>query len=105
MKENILIILLLLSYTISAQLTISPGAQFTITGNSQITFQNTDLINNGNFTAGSSVVNFTGNASSFINGDQPIQFFELRVNKTNNTSVILQGPIGVSDRIHFSSGF
>jgi len=106
MKSKLLTLLpLLWNYTLSAQLTITSGAQFSIAGNMQLTLQNTDLINNGNFSTGNGVIRFTGNISSFISGSQPIQFFELGMNKTNNISVILQRSIGVTERILFSSGF
>jgi hypothetical protein len=106
MKSKLLILLpLLLTYTISAQLIITPNAQFSITGNMQLTLQNTNLINNGSFIAGNSNTSFTGNASSSIDGSQPVQFFGLEMNKSNNTAVLLQRAIGVTQRILFSSGF
>lgn len=106
MKSKFLVLLPLLSvYTITAQLVVTPGAQFSIGGNMQLTLQNTDLINNGNFTTGSGTTSFTGDASSSINGSQPVQFNELEINKTNNSSVLLQRAIGVTQRILFSSGF
>src|SRR5687767_10093702 len=106
MKSKLLILLQLLSAcTISAQLLITPGAQFSVAGSLQLTLQNTDLVNNGNFTTGNSMTRFTGNASSSVGGSQPIQFNELEVNKTNNSSVLLQRTIGVTQRILFSSGF
>lgn len=106
MKSIVLILFLLLSaFTISAQLTIAPGAQFSIAGNLQLTLQNTDLINNGNFTTGNSITSFTGNTSSSVSGSQPIQFSEIEINKSNNSSVRLQRAISVTQRIHFTSGF
>ena len=106
MKSTLLIQLSLLSvYAVSAQLAITPGAQFSITGNMQLTLQNTDLISNGNFTTGNSIASFTGNASSSISGSQPIQFSQIEINKTNNSSVLLQRTIGVTQRIRFASGF
>lgn len=106
MKSTLLILLPLLSvYTVSAQLVITPGAQFSIAGNMQLTLQNTDLINNGNFTTGNSMISFTGNASSSISGSQPTRFSEIEINKTNNSSVLLQKAITVTQRIRFASGF
>jgi hypothetical protein len=106
MKSQLLILLLLVSiYRLPAQLTITPGSQFAAAGNIQLTLQNTDLINNGNFATGNSVISFTGNVSSFISGSQPTRFFEVTVSKTNNASVILQQPIGVAERVLFSTGF
>lgn len=104
MKGKLLLLLLLLSYTLSAQLTITPGAQFFMTDNTQLTLHNTSLVNNGTFTTGNSRTSITGNSSSSIGGSQPLQFFELEVNKTN-ASIGLQRSILVTQRILFSSGF
>ncbi len=104
MKSKLLILLpLLLTCTLSAQLTITPGAQLSI-DNIQVALNNTDLINNGNFTATNCQVHFTGNATSVIGGNQPIQFFDINVNKANNTSVILQRTIEARN-VLFSRGF
>ncbi|HEX5655048.1 MAG TPA: T9SS type A sorting domain-containing protein [Chitinophagaceae bacterium] len=106
MKLKILMLLpLLWSFKLSAQLTISPGTQFSLAGFLQLTLQNTDFINNGNFTAGNSTVSFQGNAPSSIGGSQSIQLNELEINKTNGNSVLLQSSIAVNQRVLFSSGF
>jgi hypothetical protein len=106
MKRKLMFLLLLSSYTISAQLTITPGAQFSIFSDTKLTLQNTDLINNGNFLAATtSPVSFTGNASSFIGGDQAILFFKLEINKTGNQTVSLQKKISVVSNVFFTSGF
>jgi hypothetical protein len=106
MKSQLLILLMFFSTCmLPAQLTITPGSQFSAVGNIQLTLQNTNLVNNGNFTNGSSIIRFTGNASSSISGFQPVQFFELELNKSNNTSLVLQRALDVRHRILFSSGF
>jgi hypothetical protein len=105
MKEKLAVLFLLSSYTLSAQLTITPGARFSVAGGTQLTLQNADFINNGNFTAGNGIISFTGNASSSIGGNQPIQFSEIEINKTNNNSVILQRAITVTNRLLFTAGF
>jgi hypothetical protein len=105
MSLKILLMILLVSGTVSAQLAIQPGAQFAISGNMQLTLQNTDLVNNGSFMAGSGVASFSGNSSSSISGSQPVQFFELDINKSTGSSVFLHKPIVVAQRIFFSSGF
>jgi hypothetical protein len=91
--------------SVSAQLVIEPGTTFTLAGNVQLTLQNTDLVNNGSFTAGTGQTTFTGNAVSAISGSQPIQFFGLEIGKTGASSVLLQRPIGVSQRVLFTTGF
>src|SRR4030095_95419 len=97
---------LLSSFSASAQLTITPGAQFSILSDTKLTLQNTDLINNGNFlVATTSPISFTGDASSFIGGDQAVRFFKLEINKTGNHTVFLHKTISVGDGIFFTSGF
>lgn len=106
MKSKLLVLLsLCFTYTVSAQLVISPGAQLFVAGNTQITLLNTDLVNNGSFTPGNDITRFTGNATSSISGTQAIQFNELEINKGLNNSVTLQRAIGVTQRILFTSGF
>jgi len=105
MKRILLALMLLISCAISAQLTIEPGAQFSVTGNLNLTLHNIDFINNGNITTGNSIISFSGNISSNISGSQPIQFAELTINKTNNTSLILRRAISVTQRVFFASGF
>ena len=56
-------------------------------------------------TTGNSMISFTGNASSSISGSQPTRFSEIEINKTNNSSVLLQRAISVTQRIRFASGF
>jgi hypothetical protein len=106
MRPKFLLLLSVLSAcTVSAQLVITAGAQFSIAGNIPLTLQNTDLVNNGSFIAGNSTITFTGNFASSISGSQTVQFFGLELNKDNNSSVVLQRAIGITQRILFTSGF
>ncbi|HEV8271173.1 MAG TPA: T9SS type A sorting domain-containing protein [Chitinophagaceae bacterium] len=93
------------AYIASAQLTITPGSQFAAVGDVQLTLQNTDLVNFGNFTPGNSIVSFTGNDSARISGSEPVQFFKLVINKSNNAAVILERLVTVRETAFFSSGF
>jgi Secretion system C-terminal sorting domain len=106
MKSTALVLLsLLVGFTVSAQLMITPGAQFSIFSDTKLTLHNTNLINNGNLLlATTSPVSFTGNVSSFIGGDQAVRFFGLEINKTGNQSVTLQKTIGVGSGVFFISG-
>jgi len=88
-----------------AQFSISNGAQFSMSGNLQLTLSNMDLVNNGTLSAGTGTISFTGNASSDIRGSESIQFYELEVNKTAGNSVILQRAVGVGRQIIFTAGF
>ncbi len=107
MKSRILILLLLLwTFTLSAQLTITPGAQFSVFSDTKLTLENIDLINNGDFLlATTSPVSFTGNASSFIGGDQAVRFFKMEINKTGDKSVSLHKTISIGSGVFFVSGF
>ena len=107
MKSKLLVLLsLLFACTVSAQLTITPGAQFSVFSDTRLTLQNTDLIVNGDaLLFSTSPVSFTGNASSFIGGDGAVRFFKLEINKTGNQSVSLQKAISVGNGVFFTSGF
>jgi len=105
-KFSILLLLpFLFVHPVSAQLTISAGSQLSASGDIQLTLQNTDLVNFGNFITGNSIISFTGNSSSKIIGGEPIQFFKLVINKSENASIVLERPIMVSESATFSSGF
>lgn len=105
MKKLSIFFFLGYTYAISAQVTITPGAQFYMTGNTQLTFQNADLVNNGNFSTGNGTVSFTGNSTSIISGSQPVQFYQLEINKTSGFSLSLLRSIGVTQQTNFTAGF
>jgi hypothetical protein len=109
MKSKLLLFLLsslLWGFTLSAQLTITPGTQFSVSGDARLTLQNTDLVNNGNLQfATNSTVLFTGNASSSISGSQPLRFFTMEIAKNGGQSVVLQKKIATSGEVAFITGF
>jgi len=107
MKSKLLVLSsLLFACTVSGQLTITPGAQFSVFSDTRLTLQNTDLIVNGDaLLFSTSPVSFTGNASSFIGGDQVVRFFKLEINKTGNQSVSLQKAVDIGNGVFFTSGF
>jgi hypothetical protein len=103
-KINILAFVIVLHHLSSVAIT--PGAQLAIFSDTKLTLHNIDLINNGNFlVATTSPVSFTGNAPSFIGGDQAVRFFKLEINKTGNQSVSLQKTIGAGSSVVFTAGF
>src|SRR5688572_6977261 len=102
-----LFLLLIIFFTASAlqaQLTITAGAEFHVTGSGQITLNNVSLTNHGLFNAGTSTFMFSGTANSSLGGTQPIQFYELQLNKQGTASLVLQRNINVSHRVIFTSG-
>jgi hypothetical protein len=106
MKLKYVMPLLFLARSASGQVTITPGAQFSIFSDTKLTLQNTDLINNGDLlVATTSPISFTGNASSFIAGDGVVRFFKLEINKTGNQSVSLRKTISVGSDVLFTAGF
>lgn len=105
MRWKLLILLQLLSHALTAQLTIAPGEKFFMADNSELTLQNVDMVNDGNFTPGNSLIRFNGNSSTSIGGTQPLQFSRIEINKTNNSFVILKSSVEIRDRIIFHSGF
>lgn len=104
MKRIILFFFMVVAGKLSAQLVITPGAQLFISGNTQLTLQNTDLVNNGSFTAGAGTISFTGNALSAIGGSQPLQFYQLEINKTGAGLLSLQKSIAISYYVYFTNG-
>ena len=104
MRLILLLVVLFLAEVLSAQLVITHGAQLSISGNTQITLDNCNFINNGNFIPGNGKISFIGNSSSTISGNGPVQFYEIEINKTNNSILSLQQMISISNRITFSSG-
>jgi hypothetical protein len=104
MRTIILLLLILSASTLTAQLTIQPGAQVHVIGNEQLTLHNINLVNNGGLVTGTSRISFTGNSNFSIAGSSPIQFHELEVAKSGGAALVLLGPISVSQRILFTSG-
>ncbi|MEP6747587.1 MAG: T9SS type A sorting domain-containing protein [Bacteroidota bacterium] len=101
----LVVLLLLNAKPLLAQLTITSGAQFTVSGNAQLTLANTDLVNNGNLVTGSGTISFTGSSPSGIGGNQSTRFYNLQVNKSPGISVSLLKPVIVDQQIIFTSGF
>lgn len=104
MQKIFFIVLAVIAYSASAQLTVTPGSQLNFSGNAQLVLLNTDLINNGNLNTGTGKVTFLGNVSSDISGSQTTQFYALEINKGAASSVVLQRPVNVSQQINFLAG-
>src|SRR5215510_13843288 len=105
MKKKLLATLLFLAaHTIYGQVVITAGAQVAVSGNVELTLMNTDFVNNGSFSAGTGIVRFTGNASSSISGTQPVQFYQLDINKSSVNPVLLQRAISITQQLHFTTG-
>jgi hypothetical protein len=100
----VVMVCLLNARQVTAQLTVTNGAQFVITGNLQLTLSNTDLVNNGSFLPGSGTVTFRGGSPAFIKGSQGSGFFNLQINKSAGANVVLQNSISVGGQINFTSG-
>lgn len=105
MRTIILLLLLLTSITLSAQFYIQAGAQVHLVGGVQFTLHNTSIENNGGLVTGNSMITFTGTANSSISGNNPIQFYQLEINKSAGSSLVLQRSTSVSHGIFFTSGF
>lgn len=98
------LLVLLLIKTTQGQLYISAGGQVRMLGNAQLTLQNMNLLNNGNFSPGSGLVSFTGNNSSGISGSQTTVFYDVEINKDNGREVIMQAPVDILNEVRFASG-
>jgi Secretion system C-terminal sorting domain len=98
------LIALLCMHTVCAQLTITAGSQLSFSGNAQLILLNTDLVNDGSFSAGAGKMSFTGNTSSHISGSQVIRFNVLELNKTGGGKLVLDRDISVDQQISFTAG-
>ncbi|MFT3823363.1 MAG: T9SS type A sorting domain-containing protein [Chitinophagaceae bacterium] len=96
---------LVASLSSAAQLYIGPGAQVQLTGSAGLTLNNTDLTNNGTFSAGNGTVYFSGAQKVAISGTQTVQFYTLRINRDPGSSIVLQRSISLSNQLQFSQGF
>lgn len=105
MKSKLLFLFLVIYTTASGQLMITPGAEFTLAGTAQLTLNNSNIVNNGNFTAGNGKVSFIGNANSTISGSQSISFHEMEMNKTSDREVTLQRSIKIMQQARFNLGY
>ncbi|HEU4470907.1 MAG TPA: T9SS type A sorting domain-containing protein [Flavisolibacter sp.] len=105
MRPIVFLLLLLTNCLPSiAQLTITPGAQLTLTGNIILCMDNMNFTNNGGFEAGNSFVSFKGNQENFIGGSSPIAFYDLQINKSNAAQLTLGSDIVINNQILFSNG-
>jgi Secretion system C-terminal sorting domain len=104
MVSGVFILFLFNVKEVSGQLTITPGAQLSITGSLQLTLSNSDLVNNGSFSAGTGTVSFTGSAAAAIGGSQATHFNTLQLNKSGTGNLTLQNSISIGQQINFTSG-
>ena len=105
MRKYIFLIIFLLIVTMSrSQLYIAPGAQFSLTGNAILGLDNMSLNNNGQFEAANSLVSFKGNTLGFIQGTEVTSFYDLQINKTGGSQVILNRNANVMHHLYFSGG-
>lgn len=105
MKYSWIILLsLLVVKTTTAQLVITNGAGFTLTGDALLTLQDMDLVNNGTFNQTTGTVRFTGTANSNISGTQFTKIHMLQIVKTGAVQVQLQRTLNIGSQINFTSG-
>ncbi|MBW7838261.1 MAG: hypothetical protein H3C36_01190 [Chitinophagaceae bacterium] len=105
MKKFILILsVIFLIHTASAQLYIAPGADLRLAGNVQVTLQNTDLINDGAISVpATGRFIFNGNGNNQISGASVPYFSELEIAKTGTGLLTLANDIRVAGKILFTS--
>ena len=96
--------LLLLAHSVNSQLTITPGAQWVNSGNVTVVLHNMDLINDGTFSAGNSIMKFTGASMNMISGSSATTFYILDLAKTGNNKISLLSDINVIQQFNFISG-
>lgn len=88
----------------SAQFYIGPGAQVRLAGNTQLTLKDVNFINNGSFSSGNSMVQFSGSTDAVVGGTQPVQFFSIQINKSGNHRITLQRAVSIGNEVQFLQG-
>lgn len=87
-----------------AQLYVSPTANLHLSGDAQITLQNTDLITDGTISApATGRFIFNGSANNNISGTTAPTFAELEIAKTGTGQLDLQTDINVTDKMVFTT--
>lgn len=105
MKKYLLLYkILFLSLPAVAQLTISSGTQWVNNGNVIINVNALDIVNNGSFTAGNSIVKLSGGTGNNIGGSSATTFYQLEIAKGANSKLFLLSNINVDNKVNFTSG-
>ncbi len=105
MKKYLLLYkILFLSLPAFAQLSISTGTQWVNSGNVNVNISNLGMVNNGSFSAGNSIIKFTGNTVNNIGGNSATGFYQLEIAKAANSKVVLLSNINVDNQVSFTSG-
>ena len=104
-KYFLLFVLLIYGLQNFAQVTISPGTNWVNAGSINVVVQDLDLLNSGNFTAGTSLIKFTGNSDKTIGGSSVISFYNIEIAKSGNKKLSLLLDANLVHQLNFTSGF
>lgn len=105
MKKNFMLLLLLITtHSLQAQLVIASNATFKLEGNATLVLQDMSLVNNGTFNQTAGTVRFTGTANNSISGTQATKIHVLQVAKTGTAELQLQRTLGINTLVSFTSG-
>lgn len=106
-KTTTLIIALLLCTIVHAQqITINQRSHIVMNGNVSLVVNNAAFKNNGNFSAGTGTVAFSGNTDStttYINGANNTVFYNLTINKSTG-AIALKSAADVKNTLSVNSG-
>jgi hypothetical protein len=103
---TLLIALLLCTIVHAQQITISQRSHIVMNGNVSLVVNNAAFKNNGNFSAGTGTVAFSGNTDSsttYINGSANTVFYNLTINKSNG-AIALKSAADVKNTLSVNSG-
>jgi Secretion system C-terminal sorting domain len=96
-----------LPFMVRAQgMRLTEGVHLVVQGSPALVFDNAGIINNGSIMSDSGTVIFTGDGSAgktFIGGDQPVSFYNLRIDKSFN-DVELDNDILVNGTVQMNQG-
>ncbi|MBL0359078.1 MAG: T9SS type A sorting domain-containing protein [Chitinophagaceae bacterium] len=105
-KSTLLICLLLTTVLHAQQITINQRSHIVMNGNVSLVINNAAFKNNGNFTAGTGTVAFSGNndtATSYVDGSNNTVFYNLTISK-NAGAIALKSDADIKNILSVSSG-
>ncbi len=106
-KKSILILIIICSKFLAAaqEVAINDRSFLVMNGNVSLVVNNAALRNNGNFSAGTGTVKFTGNqdtTNSYLTGQNGIVFYNLTVD--NSSAVVLKSTAAVQNTLTVNNG-
>src|SRR4051794_21074221 len=106
MKKTFILVLVLFCFllTTAQQVYISDRTTVVASDNVFIHFNDVSVVNDGSLESSNSSFYFTGTKDTYIGGHGKFLFNDLRIDKENNTGLLLASDIEVAGKLQFTKG-